>query len=515
MFPALAFTAPPGVAHAVGSLGRTEDVRFSPGRRRLAIASFFLNRIAVFDVEISSAREVPHVALTGGVLVSSPALRSPHGVDFLDERTLIVTSRDGDVSLLALPPGDREVSAHVVAPLARWPADTTTGLSAPGSVTVTHGDDGRCEILICNNAGHTVTRHLAEGHALAFSRVLLRKHLAIPDGVCVSPDRRWIAVSNHTTHNVLLYENTPALHAGSEPEGILRRLYYPHGLRFSADGRHLFVADAGAPCLHVYAADGEEWRGVHLPLATVRIMDDATFRKGQLNPQEGGPKGLDIDPGADVLVVTSECQPLAFFDVPTLLDHARAAGGSSPETRRLDLSHELTVMQEIRSLTAATADARALQTSLSWRVTAPLRRIRAAFRRDSSRGVRTGPRRDDDHVPPPRRAPGRRDRPLRGRPRHRAGSTPHVAQRAARESRRLRRQGHHAERRGGEPAGRGRRPRPAVSELRPERRHPGRSRARPPPIALQHRAGDGGRHLRRRPATGHRDADSLSLKTSG
>jgi hypothetical protein len=76
--------------------------------------------------------------------------------------------------------------------------------------------------------------------------------------------------------------------------------------------------------------------------------------------------------------------------VPTLLDHARAAGGSSPEARRLDLSHELSVMQEIRSLTAATADARALQTSLSWRVTAPLRRIRAAFRRDSSRGRRDG-----------------------------------------------------------------------------------------------------------------------------
>ena len=50
---------------------------------------------------------------------------------------------------------------------------------------------------------------------------------------------------------------------------------------------------------------------------------------------------------------------------------------------------ELTVMQ-IRSLTAATADALALQTSLSWRVTAPLRRIRAAFRRDSSRGRRDG-----------------------------------------------------------------------------------------------------------------------------
>jgi hypothetical protein len=47
-------------------------------------------------------------------------------------------------------------------------------------------------------------------------------------------------------------------------------------------------------------------------------------------------------------------------------------------------------MQEIRRLTAATADALALQTSLSWRVTAPLRRIRAAFRRDSSRRRQDG-----------------------------------------------------------------------------------------------------------------------------
>jgi DNA-binding beta-propeller fold protein YncE len=273
-----------------------------------------------------------------------------------------------------------------VAPLARWPADAATGLNAPGSVTVTRRDDGRCVVLVCNNAAHTVTRHLVVGHVLESSRLLLQRHLALPDGVCVSPDQRWIAVSNHTTHNVLLYENTPGLDARSEPDGILRRAYYPHGLRFSADGRHLFVADAGAPCLHVYASAGGEWRGVRLPLATVRIMDDATFRKGQLDPQQGGPKGMDMDPHANVLVVTSECQPLAFFDVSTLLDHARAAGDSSPETRRLDLSHELTGMQEIRDLTARAADALALQRSLSWRITAPLRRIRAALPRSSPRG---------------------------------------------------------------------------------------------------------------------------------
>lgn len=381
MLPALAVSAPPSVADAVASLGRTEDVRFSPNRRRLAIAAFFGNRVAVFDVEITTTREIPRVALTGGVQLSCSALRWPHGVDFLDEDTLIVTSRDGDVSLLALPPGAPEVPTRVVAPLARWPAGAATGLDAPGSVTVCPGDDGRREVLICNNSAHTVTRHLVDRHELSSSRVLLQKRLAIPDGVCVSPDRRWIAVSNHTTHNILLYENTPALDARSEPEGILRRAYYPHGLRFTADGRHLLVADAGSPSLLVYAEGPERWRGVHAPAATVTIMDEATFHRGRHNPQEGGPKGLDLDVGANVLVVTSECQPLAFFDVPTLLDHARPGAAASTEARGLALRHELAMMQEIRGLTDAAAEARALQHSVSWRITAPLRRVRAAFRR--------------------------------------------------------------------------------------------------------------------------------------
>jgi DNA-binding beta-propeller fold protein YncE len=380
MLPALALTAPPSVADAVASLGRTEDVRFSPSGRRLAVAVFLLNRIVVFDVEITTAREIPHVTLTGGAQLSSSALRWPHGVDFLDEETLIVTSRLGDVSLLALPPGDPAVTTHEVAPLARWPADATTALDAPGSVTVLRGAGGRCEVLICNNAGHTVTRHLMEGHALTSSRVLLARCLAIPDGVGVSPDLRWIAVSNHTTHNVLLYENVPALDARSEPEGILRRAYYPHGLRFTADGRHLVVADAAAPRLLVYAQGPEQWRGVHAPMGAVTIMDEATFRKGRHNGQEGGPKGIDIDPRASILAVTSECQPLAFFDLPMLLDRARTPA-TSTEIRGLELDHELAMMQEIRDLTATAADARAMQHSVSWRITAPLRHVRAAFRR--------------------------------------------------------------------------------------------------------------------------------------
>jgi len=394
------YTAPQSVTDAVGSLGRTEDVRFSPSNRRLAVASFIRNRIVVFDIDIASSLGATQIALTGGVELSSPALRLPHGLDFIDDNTLIVTSRgsegrvDGptaNVALFKLPPGEEIVRTHEVLPIARWPANGATLLNTPGSVAVTHVEEDVGEVLICNNYGHTVTRHLldrAADGAMRNSEILLNKYLYGPDGVSLSPDRRWIAVSNHTTHNVLLYENSPDLNSDAKPDGILRCIYYPHGLRFSADGRHLFVADAGAPYLHIYAQDPDQWRGVRHPVATVRIMDEAVFQRGRCNPENGGPKGLDIDACSNILVVTSECQPLAFFDVPLLLQHA-FAGGSEREKRILSISHELSLMQEIRMMAKRAMEANALRNmetnalrnTMSWRITAPLRRLKSIFRR--------------------------------------------------------------------------------------------------------------------------------------
>src|SRR4030095_16764508 len=323
MVPEIQYTAQQSVTDAVGSLGRTEDVRFSPSNRRLAVASFIRNRIVVFDIDIASSAGATQVARTGAVELASSALQWPHGLDFIDDNTLIVTSRGSDVALFKLPPGEEIMRTYEVLPIARWPANGTTLLNTPGSVAVTRVKEDVGEVLICNNWGNTVTRHLldrAAGGASRNSEILLHKYLDLPDGVSVSPDRRWIAVSNHTTHNVLLYENSPALNPDAEPDGILRCIDYPQGLRFSADGRHLFVADAGAPYLHIYAQDPDQWRGVRRPLATVRIMDEAVFQRGRC-PGNGGPKGLDIDACSDILVVTSEYQPFAFFAVPLAVQH--------------------------------------------------------------------------------------------------------------------------------------------------------------------------------------------------
>jgi len=248
----------------IASLGRTEDIRFSPNNRRLAIAAFNRSSVAILDVEFSKAGGSPEISLSGGIEISSPALRYPHGVDFLDDETIVVANREGGVAIFALPHADD----YDLSPIQLLEPGNGSIVHTPGSVSVVRGEGGRCELLICNNYADTVSRHVVDrntGWSVIESEVLLRKWVNLPDGVCSSRDGRWIAVSNHNTHGALLYDRSDSLNGNSSPVGVLRGASYPHGLRFSADGRYLFLADAGAPFVHAYGCGGEGWRGTRAP----------------------------------------------------------------------------------------------------------------------------------------------------------------------------------------------------------------------------------------------------------
>jgi hypothetical protein len=304
----------------IGSLGRTEDIRFSPNGRRLAIAAFNDSRIAIFTVEIGRAGGVLEVQLTDGIKISSPALRYPHGLDFLDDATLAVASRDGGIAIFRVPPshtGNADLS-----PIQVLGNESGSLISTPGSVSIVCREGDLCELLVCNTYVDTVSRHLVDrnaGCSILESEVLLRKWIDLPDGVCTSRDGRWIAVSNHNTHGVLLYERSAPLNESSSPVGVLRGATYPHGLRFSANGRYLLLADAGAPFVHAYACGSEGWHGTRTPAASIRVMDEHVFRSARHSPKEGGPKGVDLDPSMTVLATTSEGQPLQFLDAEAVL----------------------------------------------------------------------------------------------------------------------------------------------------------------------------------------------------
>jgi hypothetical protein len=219
-----------------------------------------------------------------------------------------------------------------------------------------------------------------------------------PDGVSVSEP--WIAISNHNTHSVLLYENTGSLNEYSEPNGILRYAHYPHGLQFTSDGRFILVADAGAPYVHIYMKDGSGWRGVRSPFKSLRVLNDEDFFRGRTTVHQGGPKGIDIDNSMSTFVTTCEVLPLAFFDLAGVLEWIflmqRNGSHSSPgfgetlnesyEThcqgqRALEIKYELERQDQSNQAVAL------LMNSRSWRITAPLRWVSDAGRRVLGRSV--------------------------------------------------------------------------------------------------------------------------------
>ena len=320
------YTASQQVRNVIGSLGRTEDIKFSPNNKRLAVVGYNRKRIAVFDICIVTSADGTNITLTSVVEIASTHLNYPHGLDFIDDETIIVANREGTAPIFKLPPAETESKCYELAPLEVLGSGDL--VNTPGSVSVCRIDRDVYNALICNNFAHNVTKHvldLSTGCSVKNNEVLLRKWLDVPDGISISRDRQWIAVSNHNTHSVFLFDNTPSLNEMSNPDGILRYVYYPHGLKFTADGRFIIVADAGAPYVHIYGKNGPSWRGVRKPLKSVRVLNDEDYLRGRHNPMEGGPKGIDIDNATNIFVTTGEIQPLNFFDLATILQSVQCA----------------------------------------------------------------------------------------------------------------------------------------------------------------------------------------------
>jgi hypothetical protein len=231
----------------------------------------------------------------------------------------------------------------------------------------------------------------------ASSDVLLKKWLNVPDGICISREMQWIAVSNHEPHSVFVYKKDKSLNEFSGPDGILRGIHYPHGLRFSSDGRFIIVADAGRPYVAIYQKDDLDWRGVRYPFLSFRTLNNEDFLRGRHNMPpallagEGGPKGIDIDDATNAIVTTCEMQPLAFFDLDAILESAceeksisnysRLSESWRLNQRAREVSCELEILNQEKEKTAVNTEFRKVINSRSWRITAPVRDLMAKVRR--------------------------------------------------------------------------------------------------------------------------------------
>lgn len=70
--------------------------------------------------------------------------------------------------------------------------------------------DGLYEVFICSNDGNYVSHYILnenDNFSVKASAFLLKKNINIPDGIKLSQDSNWLAVSNHGTHQVFVYKN--------------------------------------------------------------------------------------------------------------------------------------------------------------------------------------------------------------------------------------------------------------------------------------------------------------------
>src|SRR5262249_17308229 len=158
---------------------------------------------------IPAVQNLKNISLTGAAEISSAHLRCPHGLDFIDEENILVANREGQACIFKVPLG--ATGKYELEPSAIIRSEE---VQTPGSCAVISNEEGAYEALICNNYAHSVTRHslnLDAGYSIKNDKALLRRWLDIPDGICVSKDTRWLAVSNHSAHAVLLYENNGSL----------------------------------------------------------------------------------------------------------------------------------------------------------------------------------------------------------------------------------------------------------------------------------------------------------------
>ena len=301
---------------------RTEDVRFSPSGRLLAVAATS-GRIFLFAVDTSSrpVRVKPHVEL------NSSSLASPHGIDFLSEDVIVVANRRAWVTFYRIPGMEAWQDRMAVEPIHEmesvWfgPKRATRNMGdrklscGPGSVRVQGG-----QLFVCCNNRSTVTAHpyrLQQGRVeTGEGAIVAEEGLDIPDGVALSRDGQWMAVSDHNHHRVMIYRRADN-RAACELRDV--QLRYPHGLCFDRTGRSLYVADAGERQVHVFLSTTDWDRSLDSSAFKLPAVDADAFHRtkeaaGAHGALEGGVKGIDLDPAGRILATTCNHQTLRFFE---------------------------------------------------------------------------------------------------------------------------------------------------------------------------------------------------------
>lgn len=317
------------IRDAVNHAGRTEDMKLSSGKDRLLSLSFNDHAVNVMDVGFSRNGDGHELHVHGFTRLTSKKFKFPHGVCFIDDDTLAVANREGILTIVKMPPPTSGFQARPAEIIRTLGGGWRRQISTPGSVVSAALGNGKHELLVANNYVHTVTSHTLDASrtfACSQNKVLLKNYLDVPDGVSLSQDGNWLAVSNHGTGQVLIYDRRNELNETTLPTAYLSDAGFPHGLEFAQGGRYLIVADAGAPVVTIYDSGVGDWSGQMEPAASLQVMSEGDFLLGRNHIDEGGPKGLCISEDLDLVMITCEYSALSGFVLSEVLAACKKPG---------------------------------------------------------------------------------------------------------------------------------------------------------------------------------------------
>lgn len=378
------FEASAHVKKMLNNLGRTEDLAFSPDNRKLAIAAYSQNKVLMLDVAISTSLNQSKILISDCYEILSEDLNLPHGITWIDNKTLVVGNRFGQTIVLALPDMQAGQKQLKLAALQILPTASDNKHHSHDCVAIHPIGQDLYEVLVCSNNGNYVSSHILDG-ADSFSviaeSILLDHKIQTPDGVAFSPDGRWIAVSNHTNQSVYIYENVKSLNPASEPCAVLPGITYPHGITFSGCAQFLLVTAAGDPYIYVYHNPSNKWHGEYQPFTKFKSLDDETFKRGHYYEQEGGSKGICFAHNANILAMTCNEQPLAFAEMTGLmsgLEYKTVSAFPTANSQKNPIDYLQRTIQcmkvtQSQLMKLHSEDMQAILSSKSWKITRPLR----------------------------------------------------------------------------------------------------------------------------------------------
>lgn len=133
---------------------------------------------------------------------------------------------------------------------------------------------------------------------------LMHASMNNPDGLAFSSDGRWLAVANHGSHSVSVFERQGVAATGKTPvygpEAVAvitdSTLRHTHSVAFTPGG-HLVATNAGANYFCVYRMSKSLLRRTMKPKLVHQqaVADEAVFHQVNAhNKMEGGPKGVAV-----------------------------------------------------------------------------------------------------------------------------------------------------------------------------------------------------------------------------